>query len=113
MLTSLISVTGLQLPLLIPSPFFLKCAFPICHCVQCPRDMVRGAVTQPCLPLAPSRYRSLKVDFFLFGLIPQVFVEIPVAETFLSALELWDEGSCQHLPLESCCSRAAVSSGCS
>lgn len=53
MLTSLIPVTGLQLPLLIPSPFFLKCPFPICHCVQCPRDTVRGAVTQPCLPLAP------------------------------------------------------------
>lgn len=53
MLTSLIPVTGLQLPLLIPSLFFLKCPFPICHCVQCPRDTVRGAVTQPCLPLAP------------------------------------------------------------
>lgn len=58
---SLIPVTGLQLPLLIPSPFFLKCPFPICHCVQCLRDTVRGAVT---LPLALSRYRSLKVDFF-------------------------------------------------
>lgn len=103
----------LQLPLLIPSPFFLKCAFPICHCVQCPRHGERGC--HPALPASGSfQIQELKDGlFFRFGLIPQVFVEIPVAETFLSALELWDEGSCQQLPLESCCSRAAVSSGCS
>lgn len=50
MLTSLILVTGLQLPLLIPSPFFLKHPFPICHCVQCPRDTVKRG----CHPVLPA-----------------------------------------------------------
>lgn len=51
MLASLILVTALQLPLLIPSHFFLKSPFPICHraCVQCPRYTARG-VSCPALP---------------------------------------------------------------
>lgn len=77
MLTSLILVTGLQLPLLIPSPFFLKHPFPICHCVQCPRDTVRGAVTQSCLPQASLRYGSLKVDFFPLWFDPSSVCENP------------------------------------
>lgn len=49
MLAGLIPVTALQLPLLIPSHFFPKSPFPICHRVRCPRYTARG-VSRPALP---------------------------------------------------------------
>lgn len=91
MLASLIPVTALQLPLLIPSHFFPKSPFPICHhaWVQCPRYAARG-VSHPALPASGFfEIWEPKTGFFsLLGLIPQVFVKIAVAEELPSALEL-------------------------
>lgn len=105
MLTSLIPVTGLQLPLLIPSPFFLKCPFP--HLSLCTVSQGHGERgCHPALPASGSfEIQGLKSGFFSSFV---VLVQIPIAEEFLSALELWDEGSCQQLPWS-----AVVSSGCS
>lgn len=81
-------VTALQLPLLIPSRFFLKSPFPICHRmrVPCPRYAARGV----CLPALPASgfFEIWEPKTGLFSSLVSSLVKILVAEELPSAPEL-------------------------